>query len=255
MKNHRDLFGLVANVLIVAIVLVGIVAGLNIIGVYDLPDWAEKILGTAEENNDSGMEDDSIAYGFVDYDEKGTAPAEGAKPSFANARQLLSAITPDSDYVQELRITYNSAGEIFGERMTVICENGLYQINTADNYGRLVKHVKEDGENINVIHVVDGEFEQYSIPRGNVSIWEECGVLLTSENFLESDYELESDDFYITDSEFDACAVIEFESSLDGYVQREIYQISLDFGVVVAASCFENGEEIYTMVTEHLDNA
>ena len=44
MNNHRDILGLIVNIIVVAVILCTIVVGLNRIGIYDLPDGLEKLL-------------------------------------------------------------------------------------------------------------------------------------------------------------------------------------------------------------------
>lgn len=254
MKNHRDLFGLLANLLIVAVVLAAIIIGLNKIGVYDLPDWAEKLLGTAEVGSETSAEDNSLAYENVGYDSDSTGLLVGNVPTYANAKQLLSAVKPDNGYMQEIIVVQNSSSSKLTQRMTVVNDAGLYEINILDEAGNLIKHIKEDGENINVIIFDRGQSSKYSLPKGDIAVWEECGVLLNSDNFLDSDYELENSEFQIVDSDYGTCAVIEFDSSFDGYSQREIYTVSLDYGVVLEAQCYENDTLVYSLETLEIAN-
>ncbi|MBR6635456.1 MAG: hypothetical protein IKL41_07535, partial [Clostridia bacterium] len=151
MKNHRDLFGLLANILIVAVVLAAIIIGLNKIGVYDLPVWAEKLLGTAETGTENNTVDNSLAYEHVDYDSEDEGSAEANVLTYENAKQLLTAVKPDNNYMQETVVIQSTDSAKFTQRMTVVNNGGLYEINILDEGGNLVKHVKEDDKNINVI--------------------------------------------------------------------------------------------------------
>lgn len=95
MKNNRDISGFIANILIVVAILALIVVGLNRIGIYDLPDSVEKLLGTSDEQDDPALSESfgtDIDKSLV-YDENQGLVLTGSELTFENARSVLERLS------------------------------------------------------------------------------------------------------------------------------------------------------------------
>ncbi len=253
MKNYRDLFGIVANAVLVLALLFAIMIGLNKIGVYELPNFVERIIGTSEVV-DSGQDvGDTNVYSTVNYKVSDSASEEISLNS-NNIKNLVMNITPAENYRQSIYVVNYSDDAEKNEKMSIVCKGGYYDIIVMDSDGHLIKNVSESDTKTSVtVLSTDGVLENFEVDKGSFSVWEEVGIILNSNNFISSDYELAETDFMVQYGDFGAEAIFEFVTDFQNYSQREIYTLSLDYGIVISAECYEEDVLVYSMKTSSLE--
>lgn len=252
MKNKQEILGLITNIVLVIFLLCFIVAGLNIIGIYSLPEPIEKLLGTYDGDDNSGVGGDESVYNLTEFDEN-MPSFESVSIDYENAYEILSNLSSRDSYSQRVRVVHLYAGlrraEIFG----IVKRNGLYTVSVSDESGNLIKKISQDDKNqVTVSELYDENQSPALIDRGNFDISEECGFVLTAREFLESGYELSLADFRQFATADQSFMSVEFDYSFNNQLLRQKYVISLDFGVVTEVYSYENGAVVFEMTTESL---
>ena len=249
MKNKQEILGLVANISLVVFIFCFIVAGLNLIGIYSLPKPIEKLLGTYEENEPPLFGDSGVMQDFADFDENSEG-FEQVKLGYENAKQILSSLDASGNYSQRITVVNSFENIKRTEHFDVIRNNGLYTVDVYDENLVLVRSIKENTDNtVSVSEVSGSDGKAVSVNKGNFSISDECGFVLTADEFLDSDYELSEAEFSMFDIDDAYYVSIEFDYNN----MRQKYVISLDFGVVTEVYSYSEGKPVYEMTTQSLD--
>ena len=250
--KFKKYFGYAMNVTVIAFILLFIVLGLNYIGLNNLPAPIEKLLGTYDEANNNTPRDDNAVYGAITGGEEKINTVSTAYISYENARKLLEKISVSRDFVQEISVENVFGEKIQSKRIVLEYDDGKYLAEVYDDNGMPEKTIKELENQVEVTYYHNFKEDTAKFDKGDFTVAEECGVILNSDVFLESGYELSEGEFLVENSEFGAVLKIEFTNEVDGYVSREIFRLSSDYGVVVSAQSYEGDNLVYSMKTEVL---
>lgn len=207
------------------------------------------------ENNDEQSGQDVISKVVLPGDDEKIFSSLNGQPDSSvivipdipteRVKELLSAIkTPESFcwyYTHELNSSKNSLKESGIARFDI----DTYKIEIYDRSSSLKKTVIEDNGIVSV-SVNTGSKEFVSL---FTDAFKEAGVPSLSD-FLGS--ESLNMQYSLVESEYGSLLYAEFVSAKDGYSQTEQYYISLDYGIVVRADCYENGKKIYHLETTAL---
>lgn len=255
MKNNRDISGFIANILIVVAILALIVVGLNRIGIYDLPDSVEKLLGTSDEQDDPALSESfgtDIDKSLV-YDENQGLVLTGSELTFENARSVLERLSSPDSYSQKLILNFTEGDRSDSQTVELTKSSGLYKASIFSSSGTLIKTVTEDKKGFTVkAKNAKGE-ESFTLPRAGFDISDECGFILDAKSFLESGFTLDEALFESSVGKYGSQITITFENAVGDYRQKQVYTISLDYGVVISALCYENDVIFYSMDTTLLE--
>ena len=253
MKNHRDTLGIFLNILVVVLILVFIVLGLNKIGVYDLPDSIEKLVGTYEEDEKASLGKADLSSS-IKFGGKETVSSTETKVNNETARNYLAKITPANNYKHELTVqNFAYDGSVIDtQNILVESSNSSVKATLKDSFGNTVKTVEERKNETVITKFTANTGEKITVNKGNFDISDEIGFILTADNFLKSDLELDEASFTLSESENGAEITIIFDTVMNDYSQKEKYTVNLDFGVVTSADCYENGNLVYSMKTKSL---
>ncbi len=252
MKNKQEIVGLIVNITLVVFLFCFIVAGLNIIGIYSLPKPIEKLLGTYEGvDGTASFEDDGVIYNTVGFDENAPEP-EVVSLDYNNAYSVLENLSPRKEYVQKLNVVYLYGEKNRKEIIDVFKSGEVTSAKIYDSNEKLLKEIVSDEENVNIIEFNGEESSSIELQKGAFNIYEECGYILTAKEFIESGFKLTSADFGQYEKDGNVYISVSFENSKYNHSQQMKYVISLDYGVVIEAYCYENGEIVYEMTTEYI---
>ncbi len=250
MKNHREVMGMIANILVVVAILAFIFFGLVKIDIIELPDSIEKLFGISDNTNALNSSDESGIYNSLSYDSSHGKQTETVSLTYENARQLLENVEPNRDYTQEISVKHYDGQQERQERFVVSRTDSLYKVSAFDSSDFLTKQIIESSDGVNISFFgPEGQQTVMDVSKGNFSISDECGFILTHHNFLNGDYPLSEATFLLSDSDVGAQITISFVTELDGYSLVETYTVSLDYGIVVSAVSHENGKLVYSMET------
>ena len=250
MNNHRDLLGIIINVLFASAILVTIVLSLNRMGLYKLPQGIENLLFPSDKEQISENADDSKIYETAHYEDDKSFKTEKTSLSYENARKMLEAVENTRDFHHELSVKY--AQNDNAEKIVVDCKNGLRTVYLYDR-NRMSKSIHEAEDTITVQEYENSVVvNEFSYPSGNFTAGELAGVITDHNSFLDGEYELEEGEFSVIQGDFGIELEIAFTEKMDGYEQREIYRINTDYGVVTSAVCYEADVLVYEMRTNYL---
>lgn len=253
MNNHRDLLGIVLNVLFALVVLGIIIIGLNRMGLYELPSVIENMFTGSSEQENSVDVDDGKVYSSVGYDDEKSAEVEKTLVTYENARLMLEKVKSVDDYHHEVYVSRDDKKTNDDARINIDKKDGLYRASVYTGNGKLTKEISEKDGNITVKEYVNEKLKsEFTYPSGNFTVGELAGVILDHENFLSGEYALSEGEFSVIQGDFGIELEIAFDTVMDNYKQREVYRMNLDYGVVVSARCYENDVLIYDMQTVNL---
>ena len=157
---------------------------------------------------------------------------------------LLENVNVPESYAWYFRSTLHSARSSVSENGIMLFSDDSYKLELFDENSNLKKTVVQEGGNVSVA-IGDNNAEFAS----SADAFEEAGVPSLSD-FMSS--ELNDFNFSLVESNIGSLLYAEFVSTKGKYSQSEQYYISLDYGIVVRADCYENGTKIYSLETTAL---
>ena len=253
MKNKKEILGLAVNISLVVFLFCFIVAGLNIIGIYSLPKPIEKLLGTYVDEETSYADDD-IIYSSIDFTETASV-FQTVSLDYESAFTVLNNLVPRRSYAQKINVIYKNDQNERKEIINVMKTGSAVLAEVSDENGIPFKRVEYDNDRV-LISEFFGDFTgSNEFSKGEFNIYEDCGFILTAEEFLNSGFELQEADFnrFIKDGAY--YISISFDNKRFNSSQFVKFVISLDFGVVTEAYCYENDSLVYEMTTESISEA
>ena len=250
MKNKHEIFGLVANILAVVLLLAFIVVGLNFIGIYKLPAPIERLFGTYVDSDGLYSGNDNEVYDIISFSD-GDAKYHTVDLDYSNAMAILEELSVNSDYVHDVTVKHCYENIERVQKVSIKRNYGLYEASVFEDNVR-VKSIKEGKDEV-VITTPEGEEDVHiSLSKGDFDISRECGFILNVSELLDSDVELDESTFSQFSNDSGVFLTVLFEASLDDIVYKQSYVISLDFGVVTEVKCYEQDKLVYEMTTDSL---
>ncbi len=168
--------------------------------------------------------------------------------SHENVKQLLRALETPSVYYWYYNSSIISSAKVRTTSGIMKYNNGNYMIEnySGDTNGNLEKTVIEENGVVSVQTYNNSQTSISEFDSETTNAFIEAGVPDISA-FINSDGE--NFRYTLHDSEYGKLLYAEFTSEKDGYSQEQHYYISLDFGIVIKAECYENGTLIYALNT------
>ncbi len=168
--------------------------------------------------------------------------------SHENVKELLRALDTPRVYYWYYNSTIVSSAK---ERTTsgiMRYNNGNYMIEnySGDTSGNLEKTIIEENAIVTVQTYNNSQTSISEFNSESTNAFIEAGVPDISA-FISNDGE--NFKYTLHDSEYGKLLYAEFTSDKDSYTQEQRYYISLDFGIVIKAECYENGSLIYALNT------
>jgi len=176
--------------------------------------------------------------------EKSESVAVFPNVSHDDVKALLEkSSTPDS-FAWTFKSSLHSSKKVLDETGILIYNGENYKIELFDSKGQLTKTVVEDSGVVSIS--INNSVSEFTPSN---SAFEEAAVPAVSD-FLDS----KGQDFSysLIESEYGTLLYAEFTSSKGDFSMKEQYYISLDYGIVVRADCFENDVIVYSLETTSL---
>lgn len=187
--------------------------------------------------------------GDVIYESLHDAPRESVclfpDVTHETVKELIANVDSPSSYCWYYTSTLYSSRKDMSRHGILIRNDGKYKIEQYDANNRLVRTVTLENGSLTVD--ADGSRSEFSPEQ--TSLFAEAGVP-DANTFLTSSGE--EFNYTLVESDYGTLLYAEFVSAKDGYEQTETYYISLDYGIVVRADCYENGTLIYSLETNAL---
>lgn len=253
MKNKNEISGLAINIFVVVLLLAFVIIGLNMIGLYSLPESIEKLLGSAEESALGNDNNDEGVYSLIEGSTISSS-VEVVELDYTNARTILENLKPSESYTQNVVVTHYFGNNSKTQNMSVARYNGLYEVAIYDSKNKPLKNIKETSHHVVISSLESDNGKDVVIPKGNFDISSECGFVVNVDEFLKHSEKLDEGDFSQFSDDNGSFMIVSFDSDVDGVVYSQQYTVSIDFGVVTKAFCYEDEKLIYEMITTGLSD-
>ncbi len=126
-------------------------------------------------------------------------------------------------------------------------DNENYRIELYSADGTLSKTIIGESESVTVQNNIHGTLSEFNSE--STDMFSEAGVPDVSMFSTDAGTGFE---YTLVTSEYGTLLYAEFETAKDGYSQSEQYYISLDYGIVIRADCYENDNIVYSLSTTAL---
>lgn len=203
------------------------------------------------ENNkdDSGSHTVLPGDGNSFYDSLHDTPSESVRlfPDITHERvkELLSAVVPPERYCWYYTTTLCSSAKNLTRNGILIYGGGDCKIEVYNEGSILYKTVSLRGGSL----FTEQNGVETELPSDKNSVFTEAGVVSLS-SFLEDSGEDFS--YTLAESDYGTLLFASFAVEKGSYRQTQEYYISLDYGIVVRADCYENDTLIYHLETNAL---
>lgn len=162
-------------------------------------------------------------------------------------KEMLNTLSPPSSFCWYYTHTLYSSKKSNTTTGILKIDGGNYRIETYNTDGFLMKSIIGEGDGISVLNNTYGTVSEFSSE--STSVFIEAGVPDIEKFASDSGTDFE---YTLVNSIYGTLLFAHFESEINGYSQTEEYYISLDYGIVIKADCFENGNVIYSLATTAL---
>lgn len=162
-------------------------------------------------------------------------------------KEMLNTLSPPSSFCWYYTHTLYSSKKSNTTTGILKIDGGNYRIETYNTDGFLMKSIIGEGDGISVLNNTYGTVSEFSSE--STSVFIEAGVPDIEKFASDSGTDF---DYTLVNSIYGTLLFARFESEINGYSQTEEYYISLDYGIVIKADCFENGNVIYSLATTAL---
>jgi hypothetical protein len=177
--------------------------------------------------------------------------------SHQTVKSLLSSLSTPEIYYWYYNSTIISSSKERTVNGIMKFNNGSYMIENfaGSSDGTLLKTIIEENGVVTVQTYSNARTSTAEFDSSSTNAFIEAGVPDIT-TFLSD--EGENFNYSLHDSEYGKILYAEFVSEKNSYSQEQRYYISLDFGIVIKAECYENGRLVYdlsTITLYELDNA
>ena len=250
MNKLKNLLFSFLNILVIAAILVFIMWGLWKIGLIELP-FLDKLSGNqsteAPEKKHNSTEFLESTENLPKYD------FESTELNGDTVKKMLSELKPSFSFAQDLQYTLISESSVLNKRVFVIKHDSVYCAFFLSGDGNVEKQIIRNDYHTTVNTLTGSELQGISYNNGDIDFGSQAGIILTHKDFLPA-----ADDpaytFEIGSDDNGTVMKISFTSAMGEYTQVQEYTLSLDYGVVTEASCYENGKLIYSLSTNSLSD-
>ena len=250
MNKLKNAIFSVLNVLVIVGILVFIMAGLIKIGILEIPAFLQNLF--AIEDSSHVNESNDLASDFLNKSQDAdTYEFYSASLTPESVKKILSGLKSSAIYAHDVQYSVFSQDNALTKRAYIMKNNDAYCAFYLTNDGNVVKQIlNKDG--ITTVNTLFGNsLKTVSYEGDNVDFAAQTGAILTHEDFFDAadepgyTFEIKSDDV-------GTVMLIEFTSQNGSYSQLQKYTLSLDFGIVTEAHCYENDVLIYELTTNSL---
>lgn len=162
-------------------------------------------------------------------------------------KTMLGSVSLPSSFCWYYDNTIYSSKKSISTSGILKMEGSDYRIEIYSNKNVLNKTVISEGDGVTIQNNIDGTVSEFS--KNSFDMFSEAGVPDISMFLSDDGFDF---DYTLIDSEFGSLIFASFTSEKDGYSQKQEYYISLDYGIVVRADCYENDRIIYSLTTKAL---
>lgn len=233
----------ILNVLIIVGILLFILVGLIKIGVFEAPSFLKKLLNSDDGNNDTSPEINSgYTYEYSDND----YTIQSAVLDSDSVREMLETLQPADSYFQDVTYTIISDKSTATKHALIMKKAGVYCAFYISENGTIEKQLIRQDDTTTINTLVGDNLHSVTYNNGDIDFDSQTGIIMTHRDFFQA-VEDPAYTFSVMSGDYGTALFIEFTTTIGAYSQLQQYKLSLDYGIVTQANCFENGRLIYTL--------
>lgn len=239
------------EVLVILILILGIIFGLESIGIFSFSELLPWVNPENKDENSDYLRYDNDIYEALSENNSTDTVSVVSDLSREHVIKILDEITVADNYYQEYNISLlDDNGHSFDSKATISRKDMMYDVSLYTSAGNVYKRIRESADTVEIFNFDNGTENKTTLKKGSFDIQSDSGIIMTHDRFF-SDYASYADDeFYsVAYSDFGSVLYFEFLTELEGYSQKECYWLSLDFGVIIKAECYENDNLVYSLET------
>lgn len=250
MNNRYDKLFSVLNIVFILVIVSGIIIGLDKIGILSLTEWfsGQNKIHTVLPHDEGEI--------YESLSQKKSSDSITVVPdlSWDNVYALLSDVEASDNYYHEAITTLygqNNTKKILSASVTRT--DGKYEVIVYNQNSEIVKRIRETQDLVSISNFDEnGKEDITAVERANFDIQSQSGVVITHDAFYQTpDNTLSS--YSLAQTELGSVLEITFTSTLENYTQLQKYWLSLDYGIVTRAECYEDNVLVYLMETTSLE--
>lgn len=250
----KNIFSIIFNIILVLALVLGLYYGMYRLKLVTLPQFLESLFQSGKDINQITVipGDDGEIYQSLKRKESTQTVSIKTNLSHDNIKQLLKNISENTHYYWEAKVTLYSSGKQLQTKSIIRRYESNFRIENYNSAGTLLK-AAADNKTTLTEKTFNPTTRSYSIknyPTGSMSMFLLAGVPDTN-SFLEYG-DSENALFSLIESDLGTLLCLEFEKAYKQNTQKELYFISLDYGITVRAETYENDALVYLCETTAL---
>lgn len=254
MKGELRKSGQLITQILAVIVVFGIIAyGLWRIDLLKLPSFIENLLVSGDEPTEDYASDGYEIFGYINSDAASTEK-ELIYPTVSteNLAALLNTAIPYENYYWESRSELiSSSGSVVTECKSRISGN-RYNVEISDNNGNTVRRYISDGESTLVSKSSRGGINSSKIYRYGLVDFYADASLISIDYFKDGEFSDDNTEIrFINENGYNMLSLV-YIADRNGVTVRNEFLISLDYGVVLFAECYEKDTLVYSLHTDSI---
>ncbi len=217
-----------------------------------LPDFIQSIFDNEQEITSESKTDGREIFQFI-----GSAPdnpdefREYPEITVDNMNTLLNSLKPHKNFYWESSSkTYSSDSVITKNCKSRISEN-KYNVEILNDEDKLTKKFVSDGNKTLVTKYSYGNAISSSYAAGIFDFYSDAG-LISIDYFKDAVFTDENCEIRLVENNQYNLVSVVHNYERNGVIVRNIYGISLDYGVVLFAECYENDIPVFELVTSSI---
>lgn len=249
-KNFGMAKKLLLQILIVLILFFVAVLGLRQANLIRFPDFIENIISPSanigSDYADAGFEIFEHLSENTNYTQNIVSP----KIQIHNLRSMLSSLETYENYYWECSAKVYSAADSSIKDCKLRISGKKYNLEIFDEFGNLLKKYVSDGENTSITDYRLGNGSK--VYKSGIFDFYHDASIISIDYFRENDFTENNCEIQLIEK--DSFNLVSLVHSYDrnGMDIRNHYMISLDFGVVLFAQCYENESLVYNFTTNSI---
>lgn len=242
---------LILQILTVIVVFAAALYGLWRINLIRLPAFVENMFVVSDESPDSYVNDGYEIFEYIGSSDSAETELMYPEITPENLVSLLESAEPYSNYYWESKTeVFSSTGSTVSECKSRISGN-RYNVEILNEQGLTVRKCISDGVKTYITTNSGGGSKTAVFERGLTDFYSDASIIPV-DFFKNTEFSLEDTEIrHVTNKGYNlVCVTFSYERS--GITVENNYMISLDYGVVLFAECFENGEPVYKLSTDSI---
>ena len=247
-KRFSNIRSLLLQMAVVILLFLVALYGLWRVGLVSLPSFLEELLTTDKADTQPYVNESYTLFEYVrDADETETDVVYPVL-SAENLTLLLSELAPYETYFWSCETTVYGAGYERSAEINARISGSKYHVETSDASNNTRKVYICDGEKTSVTVYRGPQTESTVYARGLQDFYSDAGLVSVA-SFADADFPNGNCDIRTIENNGYRLVSIVYEQMRGNVTVRNQYMLSLDYGIVLFAECYENDKPVYTMKT------